>query len=69
MYMHQLTFDSMIEKRIAWDWIEQNVETVDRDECLTEKRFKFYRDVELPTREQRKLVKAVNPTSFLVEEL
>jgi hypothetical protein len=69
MYMYQLTFDSMLEKRIAWDYVQENISTFDVDEKLTERRFKFYTDVELPEREQRKLVKAINSTSFLVEEL
>ncbi len=69
MYMHVLYFDSFQSKRIAIDWIRENVALFDQDECLTEKRYKFYRDVALPTREQKKLVTAVHPTSYLCEEL
>jgi hypothetical protein len=69
MYMHTLFFNTLLDKRIAWDWITQNIQTFDQDECLTERKCKFYTDIELPQPEQKKLLQATNPSSFLSEEL
>ncbi len=69
MYMHQLTFNSFLDKHTAKLWIEEHIETFDKDECLTELRLKFYTDITLPVHQQKELVKAVQPTSYLAEEL
>jgi len=69
MYMHQLTFNSFFDKYIAKLWIEEHIETFDSDECLTELKLKFYTDIALPIHQQKELVKVIQSTSYLAEEL
>ena len=67
--MHQLTFNSYLDKHKAILWIQEHIETFDTNECLTELKLKFYTDIELPVHQQKELVKAVQPTSYIAEEL
>jgi len=69
MYRHELTFSSFLNKHTAKLWIEEHIETFDSDECLTELKLKFYTDIALPVQQQRELVKAIQPVSYLAEEL
>jgi hypothetical protein len=69
MYRHVLTFGSFIDKNNAHYWIQEHIEPFDQDECLTELKLKFYTDIALPDHQQKELVKAVQPTSYLAEEL
>ncbi len=42
MQSHTLTFASFISKRIAIDWIKENIEVDEENEALTELRYTFY---------------------------
>ncbi len=45
MLSHTLTFQSFGDKRIAIDWIKENIEPEDENEALTELRYIFYTGV------------------------
>jgi len=69
MFAHELYFDSILQKRVAIDWIRKNIGIFDENERLTEKRYSFYTELEVPQSKQRKLRRETQPTTYLVNEL
>lgn len=69
MHIHTMTFDSIQNKRIAIDWIRENIEPDDLDECLTEKKLAFLTGVELRKHQTARMQKEIAPTTYKVNEL
>lgn len=69
MYAHILQFDSILQKRVAIDWIRKNIGMLDENEHLTEKRYTFYTELAVPDRTQRRLKRTTQPLTYIVNEL
>lgn len=69
MFAHELQFDSILQKRVAIDWIRKNISIFDENERLTEKRYSFYTELEVPARQQRRLKRTTQPLTYIVNEL
>ena len=69
MYAHVLQFGSILQKRVAIDWIRENIGVFDENEHLTEKRYTFYTELAVPARQQRRLKRTTQPLEYRVDEL
>ena len=69
MYIHEMTFDCLLDKHIAIDWILQHVDVVDVDEHLTEKRLSFTTDIEVQKRTCNELAAETRLLSYITTEL
>lgn len=69
MHIHTMEFDSFQNKRVAIDWVKENIEPDDLDECLTEKKCSFFTGIELRKHQTARMLKAIQLTSYNVHEL
>jgi len=64
-----MEFDSFQNKRVAIDWIRENIDPDDLDECLTEKRCSFFTGIELRKHQTARMLKEVASSAYNVSEL
>ena len=63
MLSHTMRFKSFQDKRIAVDWINENIEPDDLDECLTELKVAFFTGV-TPSKNTVKRLLALSHSSY-----
>lgn len=59
MLAHTMKFQSMLDKRIAIDWIKEHIEPDNLDECLTELKIAFFTGVTPNKRTVDRMLKEV----------
>ena len=64
MLSHTMQFKSFQDKRIAVDWIKENIEPDDFDECLTELKVVFFTGVALRVRTVDRMLIVVPHTAY-----
>ncbi len=70
MYSYTLTFESLLQKQIAAEWILMNIrDCSDPAERLKETKYTFYTDKALSKRKQKQLLQKTQPLSFTVREI
>jgi hypothetical protein len=66
MQTHTMTFKSFQDKRVAVDWIRENIEPDTFEECLTEKRIVFFTGIELQSRKILLIQRTCSPHTYKV---
>ena len=70
MYSHTLTFDSILQKQIAIEWILMNImDCRGTNKYVKEATYTFYTNTALSKRKHKKLLQKTQALSYIVREL